>query len=315
VSKENLKELPEEVLEENAEEGRMKIGMNLPVMVPGLNRDLILDWCRRIDNGPYNSLASGERINFSNPEVMVTMAAAAAVTERVRLTFSILVLPMHNEVLIAKQIATLDVLSEGRVTLGLGVGGRKEDYDAVGADFNIKRVAHMEGQVARMRRVWAGENVVEGALRCVEPAPIQEGGPELLAGVIMPKTIERAAQWADGITDFSFGPSLPEIEGKITMARDAWEKAGRDTPPRFVASFWYALGDQARSQLDDYLGSYLNFLGPELSKALIPTVTTTSAQQLKELAQALEKMGVDELILAPTTSDPDDVDRVADLLG
>jgi alkanesulfonate monooxygenase SsuD/methylene tetrahydromethanopterin reductase-like flavin-dependent oxidoreductase (luciferase family) len=293
----------------------MKLGLNLPVMVPGLNRELILDWCHRIDNGPYSSLALGERINFPNPEAMVTMAAAAAVTERVRLTFSVLVLPMHNEVLVAKQIATLDVLSEGRVTLGLGVGGRKEDYDAVGADFEIKRIARMEEQVARMRRVWAGENVVEGALRCVEPAPVQEGGPELLAGAIMPKAIARAARWADGLTDFSFGPSLSEIEGKMTVARDAWEREGRDAPPRFVASFWYALGDGARNQLDDYLGRYLNFLGPELSKALIPTVTTTSAQQLKELAKALDEMGVDELILAPTTSDPEDVDRVADLLG
>ncbi len=293
----------------------MKLGLNLPVMVPGLNRNLILDWCRRIDNGPYSSLALGERINFPNPEAMVTMSAAAAVTERVRLTFSILVLPMHNEVLIAKQIATLDVLSEGRVTLGLGVGGRKEDYDAVGADFEIKRIARMEEQIARMRRVWAGENVVEGALRCVEPAPIQAGGPELLAGAIMPKAIARAARWADGITDFSFGPSLEEIQGKMDTARAAWKEAGRDQPPRFVASFWYALGDNPRGQLDDYLGSYMNFLGPELSKMLIPTVTTTSGQQLKDLAQALEKMGVDELILAPTTSDPDDVDRVADLLG
>ncbi len=293
----------------------MKLGLNLPVMVPGLNRELILDWCRRIDNGPYSSLALGERINFPNPEAMVTMAAAAAVTERVRLTFSVLVLPMHNEVLVAKQIATLDVLSEGRVTLGLGVGGRKEDYDAVGADFEIKRIARLEEQVARMRRVWAGENVVEGALRCVEPVPVQEGGPELLAGAIMPKAIARAARWADGLTDFSFGPSLSEIEGKMTVARDAWEREGRDAPPRFVASFWYALGDGARNQLDDYLGRYLNFLGPELSKALIPTVTTTSAKQLKELAKALDEMGVDELILAPTTSDPEDVDRVADLLG
>jgi len=156
---------------------------------------------------------------------------------------------------------------------------------------------------------------VEGALRCVEPAPIQEGGPELLAGAIMPKAIARAARWADGITDFSFGPSLEEIQGKMDTARAAWKEAGRDAPPRFVASFWYALGDGARAQLDEYLERYLNFMGPELSKALVPTVTTKSAARLKELAVALEGMGVDELILAPTSSDPDEVDRVADILG
>ena len=51
---------------------RMEIGMNLPVMVPGLDRDKILEWSRRIDAGPYSSLAVGERINFPNPEAMVT---------------------------------------------------------------------------------------------------------------------------------------------------------------------------------------------------------------------------------------------------
>jgi len=292
----------------------MKIGLNLPAMVPGLDRHLILEWCRRVDAGPFSSFACGERINFPNPEVMVTMAAAAAVTERVRLVFSILVLPMHSPVLIAKQIATLDVLSGGRVTLGLGVGGRQEDYTAVGATFDDRRIGRMEKQIEIMRRVWSGEPVVEGALRPVEPLPVQEGGPELLAGAIMPRSIARAAQWADGLTDFSFGPSLEEIENKMRLAREAWQEAGRADPPRFVASFWYALGDGARAQLDEYLERYLNFMGPELSKALIPTVTTTSAARLKELAAALEGMGVDELILVPTTSDPDEVDRVADIL-
>ena len=155
----------------------MKIGMNLPVMVPGLNRDRILEWSRRIDAGPYASLAAGERITFPNPEVMVTLSAAAAVTERVQITFCVLVLPMHNAVRIAKQVATLDVISAGRVTLGVGVGGREEDYVAVGAEYDKRLWGRMEEQVAIMRRAWAGEAVVEGALRPVEPAPIQDGWP------------------------------------------------------------------------------------------------------------------------------------------
>ncbi|MGH7787864.1 MAG: LLM class flavin-dependent oxidoreductase, partial [Candidatus Binatia bacterium] len=185
----------------------MQIGMNLPVMVPGLDRDAILGWARRIDAGPFATLAVGERITFPNPEAMVTMAACAAVTERVRLAFTVIVLPLHQPLLMAKQIATLDVLSRGRLDLGLGVGARAEDYRAAGAPFDARRLRRMEAQIALMRRAWAGENVVEGALRPIEPFPVQPGGPPLLAGALAAASIRRAAQWADGICGFSFGPS------------------------------------------------------------------------------------------------------------
>ncbi len=289
--------------------------MNLPVMVPGLDRDTILQWARRIDAGPYSSLAAGERITFPNPELMVTMAAAAAVTERVRLALTVIVLPMHNPVLIAKQVATLDVISGGRVTLGLGIGARAEDYRALGAPFDGKRLKRMEEQIALMRRVWAGENVVDGALRRVEPLPVQPGGPELLAGALAPNSIRRAARWADGICGFSFGPSAEEVGFAYETARHAWREAGRSAPPRLVMSFWFALGPDARAQLDVYLERYLRFLGEDVAQALCPTVNTVSAAVLREASHLLADLGTDELILVPTTADPAEVDRVADILG
>jgi alkanesulfonate monooxygenase SsuD/methylene tetrahydromethanopterin reductase-like flavin-dependent oxidoreductase (luciferase family) len=293
----------------------MKIGMNLPVMVPGLDRDLILEWSRRVDAGPYSCLAAGERITFPNPEVMVTLAAAAAVTERVRLAFNVLVLPMHSAVLIAKQVATLDVISAGRVTLGVGVGGREEDYRAVGAAWEEKRVGHLERQVGLMRRAWAGEPVVEGALRPVEPSPVQSGGPEILAGSLFPGSIRRAARWADGLCGFSFGPSADEIERQFEMARAAWKREARGASPRLVTGCWFALGSGAREQMDQYLHRYLGFLGPGVAEKLAPTVTTTSRQALADVVGMIEDLGADELILAPTTADPDEVHRVADILG
>jgi alkanesulfonate monooxygenase SsuD/methylene tetrahydromethanopterin reductase-like flavin-dependent oxidoreductase (luciferase family) len=293
----------------------MKIGMNLPVMVPGLDRVTILEWARRVDGGPYASLAAGERITFPNPEVMVTMAAAAAITERVRIALTVIVLPMHSPVLIAKQIATLDVISGGRVTLGLGIGARVEDYRALDAPFDGRRLKRMEEQIARMRRVWAGENVVEGAGRPVEPFPVQRGGPELLAGALAPQSIRRAARWADGICGFSFGPSAEEVSFAWETARQAWCAAGRSAAPRLVMSFWYALGDRAREQLDEYLRRYLGFLGEDTARALAATVKTTSAAALRDAARLLADLGTDELLLVPTTSDPDEVHRVADILG
>jgi len=293
----------------------MKIGMNLPVMVPGLDRSAIHEWSRRIDAGPYASLAAGERITFPNPEILVTLATAAALTERVRITFSVLVLPMHNPIRIAKQVATLDVLSGGRVSLGLGVGGREEDYAAVGAEYDKGIWRRMEEQVAVMRRAWKGEQVVEGALRPVEPLPLQSGGPELLAGSMFPRSIRRAARWADGICGFSFGPHAAEVANQFDMARSAWKEEGRDGAPRLVTSFWFALGPDARGQLDDYLMRYLNFMGRDAARKLAPTVTTLSAKALKDAARQIADLGCDELILVPTTSDPDEVDRVADILG
>jgi alkanesulfonate monooxygenase SsuD/methylene tetrahydromethanopterin reductase-like flavin-dependent oxidoreductase (luciferase family) len=289
--------------------------MNLPVMVPGLDRDTILEWSRRIDAGPYSSVAAGERITFPNPELMVTIAAAAAVTERVRLALTVLVLPLHSPVLMAKQIATLDVISGGRVTLGVGIGARIEDYRAAGAVFDTRRMKRMEEQIALMRRVWAGENVVEGALRPVEPLPLQPGGPELLAGALAPDSIRRAARWADGICGFSFGPSTEEVAFAYDTARKAWRDAGCERAPRLVMSFWFALGPQAREQLDTYLIRYLGFLGEDAAKAMAPTVRSTTPAALREAARMLADLGTDEVILVPTTSDPDEINRVADILA
>jgi len=293
----------------------VKIGMNLPVMVPGFDRDTILEWSRRIDAGPYSSLAAGERIWFPNPEMMVTMSAAAAVTERVDINFSVVVLPMHSAIHIAKQIATLDVISNGRVVLGVGVGGRAEDYAAFGATYDRKRLSRMEAQVDVMRRAWAGEKVIEEALRPLEPRPLQDGGPPILSGSIFPAAVKRASRWADGISGFSFSPFDEQLETCFETARAAWKENGRDRPPRLVTSCWFALGDDARSRLDEYLFRYLRFMGDDTARNLTPMVTTDSAAKLREAVKRVEDIGADELLLVPSTSDPDEVDRVADILA
>ena len=292
----------------------MKIGLNLPVMVPGLDRETLHAWCRAIDEGPFSSLAVGERINFPNPEITVTLAAAAAWTSRVGLLYNVLVLPMHPEVLAAKQVATLDVLSRGRVTLGVGVGGRADDYAALGARFQGSRLARLERQVAQMRRVWRGERVVDPALDPVEPLPVQPGGPEVLAGSIFPAGIERAARWADGICGFSFTLASDELGAAFERARRAWTAAGRERPPRLVTGCWYALGPAGREQMDAYLRRYLAFLGPAAA-SLGATVPTTTTVGLRDAAARARDMGADELVLVPTTADPDDVKRVAEVLG
>lgn len=293
----------------------MEVGMNLPVMAPGLDRVRLLAWSRRIDAGPFSTLAAGERITFPNPEMTVALAAAAAVTERVRIMPNVVVLPMHRPLAVAKQLATLDVLSGGRLVVGVGAGARREDYAALGADFDGPRLRRLEEGVALLRRAWAGEPVVDGALRPVEPLPLQAGGPPLLAGSLSTRSIRRAARWADGLTGFSFGPSVPEVEAAFHEARRAWKQAGRSRPPRLVTNCWFALGPDARAQMDGYLRLYLGFLGPGVAEKLSPTVTATSPAALRDVARRLAEIGTDELLLVPTTPDPDEVERAADALA
>jgi hypothetical protein len=114
---------------------------------------------------------------------------------------------------------------------------------------------------------------------------------------------------------FSFGPSAQEVKGQFELARGAWKEEGRAAAPRLVTSFWFALGPQARAQLDDYLLRYLAFMGGDAARKLAPLVATDSPRALRDAARMVEDLGCDELILVPTTPDPDEVDRVADLLG
>jgi alkanesulfonate monooxygenase SsuD/methylene tetrahydromethanopterin reductase-like flavin-dependent oxidoreductase (luciferase family) len=292
----------------------MDLGMNLPVMVPGLDRAHLLEWSRRIDAGPFATLAAGERVNFPNPDVMVALAAAAMVTERVRIMPNVVVLPMHAAVHVAKQLATLDVLSGGRVVAGVGIGARAEDFAAHGMPFRSARLPQLEEQVGVMRRAWAGEIVVAGAGRPVEPFPLQPGGPPVLAGSLTPGAIRRAARWADGIAGFAFGPDPAELALALDTARTAWRERGRPAP-RLVTGCWFALGPRARAQLDDYLARYLAFLGPGAAAGVAPLVRATSPARLREVARDAAAAGADELCLVPTTLDPEELDRVADALA
>jgi hypothetical protein len=172
----------------------------------------------------------------------------------------------------------------------------------------------MERQIATMRRAWGGEQVVEGALRPIEPRPLQRGGPQILAGSLVAPAIERSARWADGICGFSFGPSVKEVAFSFDTARRAWRQAERPDPPRLVTCCWFALGKDGRQQMDVYLRRYLNFMGESVAVQLAPTVKTTSAAALRQVLRELEDIGTDELLLVPTTLDPEEVDRVADLI-
>ena len=152
----------------------MQVGMTLPVMEPDLDAATLESWARTIDDGPFSSLCFGERMAFDNPETLTLLGAVAAWTERVRLVTTVVVPQLHDPVMLAKALATGDLLCGGRLTVGVGVGGREEDYRAVGADLSLQTMREMAERVAVMRRVWAGEKITD-AVRAVGPPPVQAG--------------------------------------------------------------------------------------------------------------------------------------------
>jgi alkanesulfonate monooxygenase SsuD/methylene tetrahydromethanopterin reductase-like flavin-dependent oxidoreductase (luciferase family) len=224
---------------------------------------------------------------------------------------------IHDPVLLAKQWATVDMISGGRLTLGLGSGGREEDYRAVGADLRHKRMAVLAEHVATMRRVWAGEIVVEGLLRPVEPFPVQAGGPLLLAGAQGPRSMRSAADWADGISGMTMTGSVQEAAGVLEMAREAWKEAGRAEPPLLHLASWFALGEPAvaRAQVQKHLRRYLNwFPDGEAQKMAAHCGFAGSQSELEAFLQALADLGTDEFFFIPTSIDPREVDRVAEVV-
>ena len=291
----------------------MKLGMTLPTMVPEAGRDALLGWSRAVDAGPFSSLAVGERISFGNAEALVSLSAAAAVTERVRIVATCFVLPLHAATWLAKQAASLDRLAAGRFTMAVGVGGREEDYRVVGASFE-RRHARMDEQVAELRRIWSGEPALPDSAP-VGPPPHQHGGPPLWIAAAGERPLRRAARWAEGLAGFSLGPDAEEMNRVFRSAEQAWCDAGREKPPHLATSFWYALGDDAASRLGEYAARYLGVFGEGPARALASQCRAAGQAALRESLTLARDAGADEVILVPTSADPDELERTLDAIA
>lgn len=294
----------------------MKIGMTLPHMVPDTtySRETTLEWCRLIEQGPFESISVGERTTYYNQEITVLLSAAAALTERVKLYSTIHILPTHATAVLAKQAATLDVLSNGRLTMGIGSGGREHDYMAAEKPFK-GRFGRLEEQVLELKSLWAGEPPFEGA-HPVGPKTVQPGGPRLFAGVAGPKSLARAAKWADGLFAQNVGDSNYEgFSEYIDNANKLWQEAGRDSKPYVTSCFWYALGPDSKSQLEQYAQNYLKVLGEGAADYIFSQQRVFDEASFIDALDTFEDQGCDEFILVPTSADVAELDRTMEALA
>ena len=286
----------------------MDVGIGLPATIPGVQPGQLLEWARRAEARGFSSLGTIDRIVYGNYESLIALAAAAAVTERIRLATTILIAPYRiNGALVAKQAATLDHLSGGRLVLGVAPGARQDDYDVSGADLH-RRGRELDKMLDLWRRIWAGEDF--GTAGAIGPQP-PRGRPTLIVGGSADRAYERAAEYGDG---WILGGGTPDMlrEGKA-RTEAAWRAAGRDGSPRTMALAYFALGAGAREAADGYLHDYYGFLGDYAG--MIAGSAATDADTVRQYAQGFTEAGCDELVFFPSSTDPDQVDLLADALA
>jgi alkanesulfonate monooxygenase SsuD/methylene tetrahydromethanopterin reductase-like flavin-dependent oxidoreductase (luciferase family) len=282
----------------------MKIGIGLPNTIPARTGEQLIEWARRADAAGFSSLGTIDRIVYPNYEPLVSLAAAAAVTERINLTPSILIVPYRvSAAIVAKQAATLHHLSGGRLVLGVAVGGREDDYTAAGASFE-DRGARMDQMLHEMKRLWAGEE--RGFAGGVGP-DVSENPPPIIVGGQIDAAYRRAARFGDGWM-MGGGPpeAFPEAVGKLEAA---WQAEGRDGEPRKLSLSYFSLDDDPEAQARATLGGYYAFLG-DFAEMLIGWAAK-GEDAVQERVEGFRQVGCDELIMIPCSADPGQVDRLA----
>jgi alkanesulfonate monooxygenase SsuD/methylene tetrahydromethanopterin reductase-like flavin-dependent oxidoreductase (luciferase family) len=287
----------------------MDLGIGLPNAVPGTTGKQLTDWARAAEEAGFSTLGTIDRIVYPSYESLVALSAAAAVTERIRLATDVLLGPLRqNPSLIAKQMLSLDALAGGgRTVLGIGAGGREDDFEVGGLSMS-GRGAWLDSALEKILAIWNGEGEVESK---VGPRP-QDDRPTLLVGGYVQASFERAARFGDGWTQGGSGPD--QFAEDAANLEEAWKRHGREGKPYKMALTYFSLGPDAEKNAQASLGSYYAYMGEEGS-AMIVANAVKDADSVKAAVSSFESKGCDELILFPSSPDPEQVTLLADAAG
>jgi alkanesulfonate monooxygenase SsuD/methylene tetrahydromethanopterin reductase-like flavin-dependent oxidoreductase (luciferase family) len=286
----------------------MRIALGLPSRVAGASGELMLEWAIRADRGPFSSVVVTDRVVSQALEPLSVLAMAAGATRRIRLMTSVVIGPTRETTLLARQAATIDVISNGRLTLGIGIGVRENDYLATGLDFH-RRGRRVEEQLPLLRRLWAGA-ALSSEIGPIGPRSSRPSGPELLIGGYVPAIVGRIAKWGDGY----MAPGGGEPESMLKMWREierAWREAGRQGNPRWVGASYFALGPNAIEHATQYINANYGY-NPELAAKRLRSLPA-SQSAVKDTIKRQADMGVDEFILRPCAEDFDQMERLAEI--
>lgn len=280
----------------------MQLGVGLPTTIPGVDPELTITWARQADEGPFTSIGVLDRLVYDSLDPLIALAAAASVTSRIQLATTIVIGPLRGTAMLAKQAASLDALSGGRLTLGVALGARQEDYEIAEVDYH-SRGRRLTEQLGALREYWEDEAIGHTSAR--------SRGPELLVGGSSDAAFARVARLADG---YVHGGGPPRLFARVAnQVRAAWTDAGRPGQPRLWAQGYFALGDEAVSEAGrNYLRDYYAFTGPFAERIAEGLLTTPQA--IVQFARGYEEAGCDELVLLPTVAAIDQLDRLAEVI-
>jgi alkanesulfonate monooxygenase SsuD/methylene tetrahydromethanopterin reductase-like flavin-dependent oxidoreductase (luciferase family) len=280
----------------------MNVGVALPNAVPGATGDQMTEWARRAEARGFSTLGTIDRIVYDNYEPLVALAAAAAVTERIGLSTTVLLAPLRtNTTLLAKQAHSVNALSGGRLTLGLGLGARDDDYETSGVE-QRGRGKRLDAMLEEMKGIWTGDEV----------GPSIAGAPRLIIGGHADPAYARAARLGDGWIAAGSGPDQAR-EG-AEKARAAWCEAGREGEPHIMALAYFSLGERAGEDVRENLMDYYAWLGEDIAR-MIGDSAAKDAATVAEYVAAYKEFGCDELVFCPSSADPQQVDLLADAAG
>lgn len=285
----------------------MDVGIGLPNAVPGTTGDQLVDFARAGEQNGFSSLGTIDRLVYPNYDPLVALAAAAAVTERIRLATTILIVPYRvNAALVAKQAASLQALSGGRFVLGAAIGARDDDYEAGGLTTE-GRGDKFDAMLEEMKRIWGGEKRgYAGAI-----GPPTDDPPQLIVGGSVDAAFKRAARFADG---WMMGGGAPDqFAEAAAKVREAWSDAGRDGEPRLMSLAYFSLGPDSEQNARDSIGHYYEWLGEYADQ--IVSSTATDPETVQQYVSAFEQAGCDELVFFPASSDPEQASLLAEALG
>lgn len=276
----------------------MRIGVALPTGVPQVAGDQVVNWAKDIEQGPFSSIAVLDRIVYDSYDPLVALAAAAAVTSRVVLATTILIAPLRNTALLAKQLASVDRLAGGRLVVGVGVGARKDDYEIAGVDTG-RRGAVLADELVEIPALFESGRLGLGT----GPGT----GPVFLGGGTTGAALARMAQHCSGYIH-SGGPP-PVFERAAAEARAAWVDAGRPGVPQVWGQAYFAFGPNADAGAD-YVRDYYGFTGSFADK--IASGLLTRPQQAVEFMQAYAEAGCGHLVMLPALAERGQVNQLGE---
>ncbi|HTM09734.1 MAG TPA: LLM class flavin-dependent oxidoreductase [Verrucomicrobiae bacterium] len=290
------------------------IGFCMVSAGPQITSDHVVKVARKVEEIGLHSMWALDRVVYDNLEPLTLLSAAAAVTSKIRLGTSVLLAALRPPAALAKTVATLDFLSNGRVTLGIGFGSRENDFTAIGVPFE-HRGGRAEEQITLMKRLWTEEKVThKGKYFHIEnvtigPRPAQKPHPPIWTGGGADAALKRAGRIADGfICGSSSIPEFPSIWEKIAGYAKA---AGRDPNKIAKAGLTFMAIDndkkKAVAACEAYLTRYYGKVRFDVEKVLL----VGSPEACAEKIRAAFKNGLDTLIIGGAVPDL----RQLDILG